>query len=239
MMADPYSVADLATVFAKVERELAAADGASAIDVLVRSGVDMVPGAQMAGVTLGRGGRFTTEGATDPAVSTADEVQYDLQSGPCVDAIVEDTTFNVADLRSDGRWPVFGHEAYERTGIVSMLSFRLFFETDEDLVAGVNFYSREPGAFDGTSEAVGLLLATHGALAVAQTMARHKADNLLVALKNSREIGVAMGVLIERYKITRDEAFSLLRIASQHRHRKLADIASDVAETGEFVVPPV
>jgi hypothetical protein len=33
-------------------------------------------------------------------------------------------------------------------------------------------------------------------------------------------------------KVTRDQAFDLLRMASQHSNRKLADVAERVAETG-------
>jgi hypothetical protein len=225
--------AELAAMFAKIERELASAD--SALDVLVRSAADMVPGAQMAGVSLGRGRKFSTPAATDDAVLAVDELQYGEGHGPCVDAIVQDTTFNAHDLRTDTRWPRFGRAAYEQTGIVSMLSFRMFFEAPDDhVVAGLNLYSRQADAFGDASEAIGMLLATHGALAVARAAAREKADNLMLALKTSREIGVAMGILMQKYKITRDDAFNLLRMASQAMHRKLAEIATDVAETGEL-----
>jgi hypothetical protein len=235
-----FSPAELAAMFAKVERELALAATDSALHVLVRSATDMVPGAQMAGVSLGRGGRFSTPAATEETVVRVDALQYYQRSGPCVDAILQDTTFNAGDLRTDRRWPRFGRAAFEQTGIVSMLSFRMFFEApdDADVVAGLNMYSREPHAFDEASEAVGMLLATHGALAVAQSAARDKADNLIVALKTSREIGVAMGILMEKYRITRDQAFNLLRMASQAMHRKLADIAAYVAESGELPESP-
>ena len=51
-------------------------------------------------------------------------------------------------------------------------------------------------------------------------------------MKNSRDIGCAMGVLMATHKVTREQAFDLLRMASQHAHRKLADIAAEVADTG-------
>jgi hypothetical protein len=41
-----------------------------------------------------------------------------------------------------------------------------------------------------------------------------------------------MGVLMNRHKISRSQAFDLLRVASQNTNRKLADIAFDVADTG-------
>jgi hypothetical protein len=232
------SAGELATMFARVERDLALADADSALQVLVHSALDMVPGAQMAGVSVGRGGRFSTRAATDEAVRLVDQLQYDANSGPCVDAIVQDATFNARDLRTDPRWPEFGRAAFTQAGIVSMLSFRMFFEGHDAMVAGLNLYSREPDAFGDRSQAIGLLLATHGALAVGQTVARAKADNLTVALKTSREIGMAMGILMEKYKITRDESFDLLRMASQALHQKLADIACLVADTGELPALP-
>jgi hypothetical protein len=98
-------------------------------------------------------------------------------------------------------------------------------------------YSAEPAAFDDSAKAIGLLLSTHGALALSAVLANAKADNLLVALRTSREIGVALGVLMASHKVTREQAFDLLRIASQQAHRKIADIAQEVAETGELPLP--
>lgn len=225
-------------MFSKIERRLAGADLASVIDLLARTTVDMVPGAEMAGVTVGRGGLFSTRAATDEAVWRVDRLQYDAGTGPCVDAIIQDTTFNTPDLRTDRRWPQFGQAAYDQTGVVSMLSFRMFFEAHDDIVAGLNIYSRECDAFGEASEEVGMLLATQGALAVGQVVAREKAENLEIALHNSREIGIAMGIVMQNYEITRDDAFNILRMASQATHRKVADIAAQVAETGELPPPP-
>jgi hypothetical protein len=169
--------------------------------------------------------------ATDGIVNEVDAIQYELGRGPCVDAIVEAAAYNAADLRSDPFWPDFGARAAE-VGVLSMLSFRLFIESNPDVIAGLNLYATRPSAFDEQSESIGTLFATHGALAIAGAVAQEKADNLAIALRNSREIGVAMGVLMAQYRVTRDEAFNLLRMASQRMHRKVADIASDVADTG-------
>jgi hypothetical protein len=39
---------------------------------------------------------------------------------------------------------------------------------------------------------------------------------------------------MERFKITRTEAFDLLIAASQQSHRKLKDVAAELADTGVF-----
>lgn len=210
-----------------------AADDKAALAALVEVAAQRVDGAEYAGVTVGRDGdRFATVAASADLVHRCDQIQYDLGSGPCVDAVLAGSVFNAADLRTDARWPEFGRRCVDATGILSMLSIRLFIESDADLIAGLNMYSHTPGAFDEISESVANLLATHGALAVAKAAAEEKARNLERALKNSRDIGCAMGVLMASHKITRQQAFDLLRMASQHSHRKLAEIAVEVADTG-------
>ena len=80
-------------------------------------------------------------------------------------------------------------------------------------------------AFDEHAELVGLMLATHGALAVALSANQQQVENLRRALVSNREIGVAMGVLMTRHQVTRDQAFGLLRMASQNTNRKLHEVA--------------
>lgn len=233
-----FTPTQLAERFAAVERELAPVTRTEdAFRLLTRVATRDVPGAEYAGISQGRQARFRTVAATDEVVERTDQIQYEMGTGPCVDAIVKDTVLVANDLANDQRWPQFGRRAFETTGIASMLSFRLFFENPQGVTAGLNMYARRRDAFNERSRAIGLILATHGALAVSTALARDKADNLERALRTSREIGIAMGVLMHQHKITREQAFDLLRVASQHTHRKLADIATDVADTGHLELP--
>jgi hypothetical protein len=222
-------------MFAAIGRELTALeDTQSVFTTLSQAAVQRVPGAQLAGITIGRGGVFKTVGATSDVANRIDAIQYDLGSGPCVDAIVHNTVFRADDLRADQRWPEFGQLAFAAEGIVSMLSLRIYVEGDESVVAGLNMYSTETAAFGESASVIAVLLATHGAIAVVAAAAREKAANLKIALRTSREIGVAMGIIMTRQKVDREQAFDLLRIASQHGHRKLAAVATEVAETGQL-----
>jgi AmiR/NasT family two-component response regulator len=67
---------------------------------------------------------------------------------------------------------------------------------------------------------------------------RERVDNLERALSSNRDIGTAVGVLVAQHKLTRDQAFDLLRIASQNTNRKLHDVALDVIDTGTVDVSP-
>jgi hypothetical protein len=232
------SPAGLATLYSDIDRDLAPhRRTADALAAVAGAAATRVPGAEWASITRGRGGSFETVAATDPAAYQVDQIQYELGTGPCVDAILQETVFSTGDLGADRRWPEFGRRAVAAAGVHSMLSFRLFLEDEYDLIAGLNLYSRRKDAFDKEAQTVGTLLATHGALAVSAAAARERAAQLQQALLTNREIGVAMGVLMNQHKITRRQAFDLLRIASQNTNRKLADIAVEVGDTGTLDLP--
>ncbi len=204
---------------------------------LTRIALRVVPSAQDAAVTRGHDGRWETVGRTSDRALSVDLIQYRLGAGPCVDAVLENAVFRTGDLRAQSRWPEFGREAAERTGILSMLSVRLFLENTEQR-AGLNLYSTRTDAFDGNDETVAVLLATHAGSVFSAAEARTRVEHLEKALATNREIGIAIGIIMSRHLLTADQAFDVLRIASQHRHRKLHDIAHDVIETGDLALPP-
>jgi hypothetical protein len=94
----------------------------------------------------------------------------------------------------------------------------------------LHLYADHP--FDDTNRRIARLFAANLATAVQTVHSRAKAANLERALETSRDIGVAMGIIMARRACTRDEAFELLRRASRVHQRKLAGIAADVADTG-------
>ena len=83
---------------------------------------------------------------------------------------------------------------------------------------------------------IALILATHGGMVLSERLASQRAENLNKALQSNREIGVAMGVLMNQHQFTRQQAFDVLRVASQNTNRKLADIAVEVADTGALTI---
>ncbi|MCW2539540.1 MAG: hypothetical protein JWN95_1265 [Frankiales bacterium] len=229
---------ELADVFVDLEPHIRkpVADN-DVLQFICNQAVKVVPAAVAAGVTCGRGGRFATVAATGDLPERVDAIQYELGSGPSVDAVVQQTVFNVADLSTEGRWPEFGRRAVTETGVVSMLSFRMYLEDTSGLLAGLNLYSPVAKAFDDKDQLIGLLLSTHGALALTSAEHAETIEQLRAAVRSNRRIGAACGILMANHKVTEQQAFDLLRIASQHTHRKLYDIAIDVVETGQLELP--
>ena len=194
--------------------------------------VDLLPQADWASVTVLQGSRFRTVATTDERAQAADSLQYQLRSGPCVDAVVHDMVFVVDDLTVDSRWRVFSRRAADEYGVRSVLSHRLQLDDQANTIGGLNVHSTRPNAFPDTDTELGHLLATHAALAIAAAGSAVKAAQLQRALESNRDIGVAIGILMARYEVTREQAFDLMRIASQREHRELHAVALQIAETG-------
>jgi hypothetical protein len=114
-----------------------------------------------------------------------------------------------------------------------MLSFQLYVEGDN--LGALNLYSRRPNAFDDESEHVGLLFASHAAIAFSDA---RKVEQLQHGLITRDLIGQAKGILMERFKITSAQAFTLLVRVSQHTNRKLRDVAKELANTGQLPASP-
>jgi len=197
------------------------------LDGVVTLAASMVPGADEATITMVRKDRHCySAAATSELASDFDVFQDETGEGPCLDAIWQQETVRVDDLGSDPRWPVLGPRAAER-GVGSMLCLQLF--VHRDTLGALDLLAREASAFTDESEHVGLLLASHAAIAAAD--AQHL-ENVTSALVNRDLIGQAKGILMERFKITAEQAFAVLAKVSQDTNRKVSAVAEELARTG-------
>ena len=82
-------------------------------------------------------------------------------------------------------------------------------------------------------DAVDQLASARSDLAVATAHAEH----LQRALVSNRRIGMAMGILTERHRLTHEQAFERLRDLSQRSNVKLHDVAEQMIYTGDTTAP--
>lgn len=228
---------DVAEGFAQLGRRVEDEGGHDPFQAITSVACERVQGAVGASITTLRYGEFLTVAATDERVRRADAIQYELGSGPCLDAIVTSTMYSPCDLRTDDRWPAYGRRVADELGLHSMLSYRMLLPST-GTVAGLNLYAEAQGAFTERDTMIGLLLATHGALVATAAFYDRHVQNLERALRSNRGIGTAMGVLMANHKVTEDQAFDLLRITSQNTNRKIVDLAHEVVQTGALDVTP-
>ncbi|MBM9465718.1 GAF and ANTAR domain-containing protein [Nakamurella leprariae] len=218
---------ELARALSAVARGLQAEPDVQATVLrIVHAAVEAVAGADHAGITLMRGGVATSPAVTDGVVTRIDELQYELRQGPCLQAIREQAIIDSADLAGDDRWAGFGLRA-AALGVASMLAVPLSVPGRE--LGAVNLYARRAGAFDEDDKQIAVLVASHAAIAL---QARQQQQDLRTAMDTRNLIGQAQGILMERGKITAEQAFTELARLSQTLNVKVRDIAWALATTG-------
>jgi ANTAR domain/GAF domain len=203
---------------------------------IVDLAVVSIAGCDAAGIFLVEDEQIHTMAFSDPAVVDLDRLQYETDEGPCLDAVSERRTFYARDLSDDPRWPRFGPAA-AAMGFRGLLACPLSITRR---VSALNLYARLPDAYSTIDRGTGEIFGTLGGIALGSAEERdredEKATNLLEALRTREIIGQAQGILMERERLTSEQAFDLLRRASQHMNIKLREIAQMLVETGE--TPP-
>jgi GAF domain-containing protein len=189
-----------------------------------------IDGCDMAGITLMRDGKPVTAAFTDAVAPEIDTAQYKTGSGPCLQAFQTNTVLRIEDTRTESRWPEFGRAAAEH-GVLSTLSLPLV--VGANALGALNLYSRSANTFDNDDGSMVFALQASVVLANAQAFwaAQQLADQLENALSSRAVIEQAKGVLLARTGCSLDEAFDLLRVASQNQNRKLRDVAAEVVKT--------
>jgi GAF domain-containing protein len=200
---------------------------------VVNLAVATIDGCDFAGIFLLDGGAVTTPAHTDPLVIAIDALQQNVAEGPCLDAIAHRMVFYAEDLSIDLRWPKFSSQG-ATAGIRSVLALPLSAKVQ---LGAVNLYARLPIAFGAIDRAKAAILASLASLALSAAMS-HEAEerralSFQAALRTREVIGEALGILMERERISADQAFVILRRASQHLNVKLRDVAQNLVDTGE------
>jgi len=215
---------ELAQTFAQVARVLLdERDVETTLDRICLLAVETIDGCQTAGISINTPPRVTSRATIGDVPRIVDTIQSETQEGPCVDAIREHAVFLTGALSGEKRWPRFAHRAHQETGVESILALRLF--VDGDTLGALNLYSTRADAFDEHDVALGSVFAAHAAVALAS--ARRQANLELMAV--SRDvIGMAKGIIMARQHLSEDEAFDVLRRASQRMNVKLRELARRV-----------
>ena len=195
---------------------------------------DALPSATMAGISiLDHRGRAKTAIFTDEAAPQIDTSQYESGRGPCLDAWRTKRAVRIDDMaQASSDYPEFSKAAQEH-GMQSSLSLPLV--ADDAGLGALNLYAPAPQGFSGDDESLGGELAAAAAIVLANATAywdaRNLGEQLNEAMKSRAEIEQAKGILMAQSPgIDADDAFYLLRRASQRENVKLRDVAKRIVE---------
>jgi GAF domain-containing protein len=155
-----------------------------------------------------------------------DQIQQRHDEGPCLSAAWEHHIIRINDIALEDRWPAYCRDVVDETPIRSVMSFQLF--ADHQSMGALSFYAEQPDVFDDEAAELGVILATHTALA--WKMLRRD-EQFRSALASRDIIGQAKGMIMERFKIDAVHAFELLKQLSQNSNTPLVVVARQLVES--------
>jgi len=181
-----------------------------------------------AGVLLRTEGQLITATATSPRVEESDRIQRETGEGPCYAASTAPEIFSVPDTHAEPRWPDWA-SAVAGMGIRSAIGVPL--RTHDRNYGALNLYSDTPGAFGEDDIAVALIFARHASIALDGAS---KQESFVHAIDARKAIGQAQGIIMERYNVTAETAFDVLRRFSQDNNLKLRVVAEHLVSERAF-----
>ncbi len=188
--------------------------------------VKVVPGADMASVTIIRDGGAETAACSDGYAVDVDTDQYEAGEGPCLEAAATGRIVRVDVQTAHRRWPAFTRGA-AAAGVGSYLSAPLAVDTQH--AGSLNLYGMHTHGFREVEEALLKLYVTavEGALrATARYLtARKLAHDLNAALVSRAVIDQAKGIVMGARGLSADQAFQVLVDLSQRENVKLHVLA--------------
>lgn len=173
-------------------------------------------------------GRTVAIASSDDLAKQLDAVQDATGEGPCIEAIRTGQTVDVTDPAVVD-WRAWRDAALDQ-GLRQALSVPLIARSET--LGAVNLYSTSSTPFTSDDREAAQTFAIHatGSLMVATRLAQlaELGGHLESALHSRAIIDQAKGVIIAENHCTADEAFEILRRASQNRNLKLRELAVQI-----------
>lgn len=186
-------------------------------------------------------GHLVTIGTSDREAWQADQVEFDTEDGPCVEALRTGAITNSIHLADERRWPTW-------SAVAILLGFRSAAGVVAEIGPGhrmaLNLYSRAEYAFDDAAMSQAQMFVEEVARTVPAALRifaeADRAQHLEQALASRPTIDQALGILMAQNHCNADAAFGILRRASQNRNLKLRDVAAMIIErySGHPAAPP-
>ncbi len=193
------------------------------LESIVTAAASMLPDIDHVGISLAmRNGRIETPASSDEFAAKLDEIQSDVGEGPCVYAAEAETIVRVEPARHEQRWPKFISLAVP-LGLRSALGVRLL--SDDETMGALNLYSTSSDTISLETTHLADLFAAQAAVALGWM---RREDELTTAMESRRTIGMALGIVMQRFDVDDSRAFRYLTRVSNDHNIKLRDVATQV-----------
>lgn len=196
-------------------------------------------GSSAAGLLLAdQHGMLQFMAASDEQAELVELFQVQAREGPCQDCYRQGVRVSNADLRAaSDRWPAFAPRAVA-AGFRSVHAFPL--RLRKDVIGALNLFGTETGHLAQEDERIVQALADVATIGLLQERAVRRGELLTEQLQgalNSRiVIEQAKGAVAQRYGVTVDEAFALLRRYARNNNVRLVEF-TQVVVTDPLAAP--
>lgn len=168
-------------------------------------------------------------GSTDAGARLLEAVQESTGHGPCVEALVENTTVTVADILTDDRWPDLGPQL-EPNGVRAVIGVPV--RVGGVPAGSVNVYSREPRSWDESDRAALIAIESVVERLVTAAVLADRQEEVIGQLHRALQARVlierAVGVLMAVGELDAAEALERLRRAARSGRQPVREVADDV-----------
>lgn len=200
------------------------------LEVVARTARRLIPPVDHVSISLvrhHRSGRVLREKtvATGETSRLFANAQWEDGTGPGLDAIRSHAVVTVEDVEDESRWPQLMDVVRERTSIRSSVCVAMT-AADRDLGIIV-MHAEHAHAFDTASVAIAQKLGVHAAIAISTA---RRDEQFAQALASRDVIGQAKGVVMERFGVGADRAFSMLATLSQESNIPVAQVSRRVVD---------
>lgn len=180
-------------------------------------------------VTVARPKKPAAIGASSQRALELEQLQAEAGEGPGITAMSGAHPESVKDMTRASRWPEFGQAAAER-GYYAVLAVPI--DLDDECQAALSFYDTQRSGFTDSEISIAEDIARQVSrplrLALRIGRLQESRDDLESAMKSRTVIDMAIGVVMAQNRCRPDEAFTLLRKASNARNTKLRHVASSI-----------
>jgi hypothetical protein len=197
---------------------------------IVDTALHCVPRSRSCALVIVDDDGLSTVAATDGIGDEIARIRDGTGEGPTLDILETNDLVACDDLPDDERWPEFGRQATDRTGVRSILSYRLYLGRNRR--GALSFYSDWPYAFDEVAIATGAIFAAYCSLAL---ISNHLFGERVSRRRSSevhREIGIAVGILMASLGLDTSAAFARLHGSARQLRKSLPEVSEYVQRHG-------
>ena len=169
--------------------------------------------------------------SSDETLKHLEDLQIELDEGPCLRAYREAERVMATDLRDDGRFPRFGPRAV-KAGMLAVFSYPLQYE--ERVFGALNLYRKEPGGLDSYQEELGAAFSDIATLYLMHGSDDERREQLNRQLQGALDSRVvieqAKGFVAASCGTTPADGFEMLRDYARGNGWRLREVATRVVE---------